>query len=218
MVTGFPPTCQPLNEGPARPGASWARKAGNGTGIKMEFKELDNRTRALMVNEIGRDITAGTLYLSDRLSAKGKADWPDLLLAAVREGTISDLAADLNAQGRLNAKEPRRTKHGTSMVNVPVNAADTLAEGEMNRFYIRAVCVRAIEDGIGEVVVYRARHSNHPRPESIGKIGAIVNAQALLDDLRAHPGVDTALGLPPGPNSGLSVHLPAVASRPRAEA
>lgn len=30
----------------------------------------------------------------------------------------------------------------------------------------------------------------------------------MLDDLRTHVGVDTALGLPPGPNSGLSVRLP----------
>lgn len=180
----------------------------------MELRDLDNRTRALMVSEIARDVNAGTLYLSDRLSAKGKADWPDLLIAAARGGSISDLAADLNATGRLNSKEPRRTKNGVSMVSVPVNAADTLAEGEMNRFYIRAACLRAIEDGLGEVVVYRARHSNNPRAESIAKIGANVNAQALLDDLRAHPGVDTALGLPPGPNSGLSVHLPVTTNVP----
>jgi hypothetical protein len=38
-------------------------------------------------------------------------------------------------------------------------------------------------------------------------IGRRLNAQALLGDLRKHVGVDTALGLPPGPNSGLSGRL-----------
>ena len=32
-----------------------------------------------------------------------------------------------------------------------------LAEGEFNRFYIRAVCLRSIESGTSDVVVYRAK-------------------------------------------------------------
>jgi hypothetical protein len=50
--------------------------------------------------------------------------------------------------------------------------------------------------------------AEHARAESEQKIGQRIAAEALLRDLRAHPGLDTALGLPPGPNSGLSVHLP----------
>src|SRR6266851_5569734 len=37
---------------------------------------------------------------------------------------------------------------------------------------------------------------------------ARTDPKALLTDLRSNPGVDTALGLPPGPNSGLSARLP----------
>jgi hypothetical protein len=89
-----------------------------------------------------------------------------------------------------------------------INAHEMLAEGEFNRFYIRGLCVRALADGIDEVVVYRAKAVQNARSESEGKIGQRVSADALLVDLRLHKGVDTALGLPPGPNSGLSVHLP----------
>jgi hypothetical protein len=89
-----------------------------------------------------------------------------------------------------------------------VNAHEMLAEGEFNRFYIRALCLRAIEDGVSEVIVYRAKDVEHARSESQQKIGSRVAAELLLRDLRTHVGVDTALGLPPGPNSGLSVHLP----------
>jgi hypothetical protein len=88
------------------------------------------------------------------------------------------------------------------------NAHEMLAEGEFNRFYIRALCLRAIEDGIPDVVVYRAKPVENPRSESQQKIDEHVSPEALLRDLRIHPGVDTALGLPPGPNSGLSVRLP----------
>jgi hypothetical protein len=91
---------------------------------------------------------------------------------------------------------------------VPATAPETLAEGEFNRFYIRGLCVRALAEGITELVIYRAKQVENPRSESTAKIGLKISAQALLTDLRANPGVDTALGLPPGPNSGLSVKLP----------
>jgi len=54
----------------------------------------------------------------------------------------------------------------------------------------------------------RAYITSNTRPESQRMIGNTISAKALLDDLRAHIGVDTALGLPAGPNSGLSVRLP----------
>lgn len=83
-----------------------------------------------------------------------------------------------------------------------------LAEGEFNRFYIRAICVRAMESGVREVTVYRAKEVLDARTESTRKIGQSVSAEELLRDLRTSQGIDTALGLPPGPNSGLSVYLP----------
>jgi hypothetical protein len=125
------------------------------------------------------------------------------------KGNDETLAEHLNADGRLNELEERRKPTGgVTMVKVPVTAAATLAEGEFNRFYIRALCRRAIEQGIPRLIVYRAKDVTSPRRESEQKIGTEVDPQQLLADLRAHPGVDTALGLPPGPNSGLSVRLP----------
>jgi hypothetical protein len=91
---------------------------------------------------------------------------------------------------------------------MPVNAPDTLAEGEFNRFCARAICLRAIEDGVPTAVVCRAQQVDQPRPESVAPIGTHLQSEALLNDLRTHPGMDTALRLPPGPNSGPSVRLP----------
>ncbi len=47
-----------------------------------------------------------------------------------------------------------------------------------------------------------------PRPGSEEKIGTLIDAKAILHDLRTTPGLEPALGLPPGPNSGLSAKLP----------
>ena len=111
----------------------------------------------------------------------------------------------------MNIMEQRRARNGGyTSVRVPVTAPDTLAEGEFNRFYIRGVCRHALESNIGAVEVYRAKAVMQPRSDSQTKIGAMIPAQSLLNDLRVNIGVDTALGLPPGPNSGLSVKIPGV--------
>jgi hypothetical protein len=84
-----------------------------------------------------------------------------------------------------------------------------LAESEFNRYYIRALARRAIEDGIQELVVYRAKPVQNPRPESEARVETAIPPQDLLDDLRAHLGDERpTLGVPSGPNSGLSVRLP----------
>jgi hypothetical protein len=175
----------------------------------LNYQHLDQRTRALMVTEIERDIELGSLFLSDNLNAKGRVDYPDLIRAAARDEDDVTLAEKIVV--RLNTHEkPRRLKSGgfSQPPIMRVNAHEMLAEGEFNRFYIRALCLRAMEDGIPELMVYRAKAVQNARSESERKIGQSVDPGTLLNDLRAHQGVDTALGLPAGPNSGLSVRLP----------
>jgi hypothetical protein len=176
--------------------------------MAFNFYDLDQRTRELMVEEIDRDVSSGSLYISPRLSPAGAAAYPELFKAAVLGGTEATLAGEFRRRGILNATETKRTpKGGTTEAAVPVTAPDTLAEGEFNRFYIRAVCRRALEQGQSSVVVYRAKEVANARSASLALIGQAFDAQKVLDDLRQHIGVDTALGLPQGPNSGLSVRL-----------
>lgn len=177
----------------------------------MSLSLIDlERSRRYMLEEILRDIASGTLYLSPRLNAQGKTVYAALLKDAAETYDDSWLAQELRLGGMMNEMEQqRKPKGGYTLVRVPVTAPDTLAEGEFNRFYARGLCKYAIANGIIAVEVYRAKAVMQPRPDSQSKIGTRINAQALLDDLRSNPGVDTALGLPPGPNSGLSVKLPA---------
>lgn len=177
--------------------------------MALEYLNLDERTRNLMVIEIDGDISVGRLYLSDNLSPQGKNDYPNLLRGAAINGSDVTLANDIRS--RLNTHEKPRLLKSGQFSKPPVmrsNAHEMMAEGEFNRFYIRAVCLRALENNVTSVIVYRAKNVGNPRSESEAKIGQAISAQALLDDLRVRIGVDTALGLPPGPNSGLSVRLP----------
>jgi hypothetical protein len=141
------------------------------------------------------------------LNDTGSAEWGGLLLAAAQQHNDAWLAGQLG-RGRLKKEVPRRKPKGDgfTIVQVPTTAPDTLSEGEFNRYYIRALCRRAIEDKVDYVTVYRARASENPRPESEALIGQRIDASRLLADLRAAPGVEAALGLA-RPNSGLSVRL-----------
>lgn len=177
--------------------------------MALTLVNLDERTRQLMLDEIDQDLASGRLFTSTRLSSDGQSDYPTLLKEAVSSFDDAWLAQQLQRSGRLNSTESRRTPSGgVTTAKVPVNAHEMLAEGEFNRFYARALCRRAIEDGIPNLEIYRAKLVSNPRTESQARIGSHISPQALLDDLRTHPGVDTALKLPAGPNSGLSVKLP----------
>lgn len=162
--------------------------------MPLNYANLDDHTRRFMREEIAMDNAAGTLYMSARLSPRGAQDWPDLLQGAAAQGNDATLAEMLNRDGRLNEFEERRKpKGGVTMARVPETAAATLAEGEFNRFYSRALCRRALDQGIPRLIVCRAKHVTSPRRESEQKIGTQFDAGQLLADLRANPGVDTAL-------------------------
>lgn len=175
--------------------------------MPLHYENLDSTTRKFMQEEIQSDISSNKIYKSPRLNEQGEILWPSLLLEAAALGDDETLAAKLRYQKLLKERETRNSIHGVTTKAVPVNAPETLSEGEFNRYYARGVCLHSISNGSSEVTVYRARTSSNPRATSEEKIGMVINAKELLDDLREHNGVDTALGLPPGPNSGLSIKL-----------
>ena len=174
--------------------------------MKFNFENLDDFTRKLMQDEINYDIEREQLYLSKRFNDVGQNIYKDLLYEAVENGDEETLASSLNNNGCFKSHEERKTKSGVTLAKVPENANVTLAESEFNRFYIRGLCLRAIQAG-QKIQIYRARHSDNPRAESITLIDKIIEPEKLLSDLRTSIGIDTVLGLPPGPNSGLSVKL-----------
>lgn len=90
---------------------------------------------------------------------------------------------------------------------MPSNAPDVMA-GEFNVFYCRGLCRHAIAEKIPRLEVYRARNSLQPRRESQEAIGLLVEPEVILIDLRKTHGTPPTFGLPPGPNTGLTLRIP----------
>ncbi len=173
----------------------------------LTYENLDEATRAQMLEELRHDVERSGVYLSGRLTDNGKNEWVELLREAATSGTDDSLATRLRERGFVRQEEQRKKPSGGSTTaKVPHTAPDTLAEGEFNRLYARALCRRAIAEGCG-LEVYRGKEAKNPRSESEAKIGTAVDPEALLADLRKSVGVEPALGLPSGPNSGLTVRL-----------
>jgi hypothetical protein len=179
--------------------------------MALYFENLDERTRGLMLDEMEYDLTNNQLHISPFLSGQGQRDYAHLLRDAIQNGNDETLAQSLRERRRIVRTQPRRQPKagGYSIAATPENAAEVLAESEFNRYYIRALARRAIEDGIEELVIYRAKPARNPRPESEARVETSLSPQDLLEDLRSHPGDESpTLGVPSGPNSGLSVRLP----------
>jgi hypothetical protein len=179
--------------------------------MALYFENLDDRTRGLMLDEMEYDISNNQLHISPFLSGQGQRDYASLLRDAIQNGTDETLAQNLREHRRIVRTQPRRQPKagGYSIAATPENAAEVLAESEFNRYYIRGLARRAIEDGIPELVIYRAKPVQNPRPESEARVETALSPQELLEDLRSHPGDEPPiLGVPSGPNSGLSVRLP----------
>lgn len=178
--------------------------------MALYFENLDDRTRQLMLDEMDYDIAHHQLHISPFLSGQGQRDYEGLLREALQNGNDETLAEDLREHRRILRTLPRRKPGGGySIAATAENAAQVLAESEFNRYYIRALARRAMEDGVPELVIYRAKSVTTPRPESEARIESSLAPQELLEDLRSHTGDEQpALGVPSGPNSGLSVRLP----------
>jgi hypothetical protein len=176
--------------------------------MSLKLPLLDDRTRMLMLAEIRYDLDCNNLHISPDLSGQGIHDFPSLLKKAVKVGNEESLANELDQKARIaRTTHRRRPNDGFAIVNIPANAAKMIAEDAFNRYYIRAVCLRAIADGADNVLVYRAKPVNDPRTYSEELNETAVDPTDLLLDLRANTGEATEMGIPGGPNSGISVYI-----------
>lgn len=175
----------------------------------LAYENLDEATRRFMLEEIEADIGNGSIYISNYLSPQGCDSWPHLLRDAAASGDDDSLAVAIRRDDCLKSHyERRKPKGGYTLAAVPYTAHETMGEGEFNRYYCRGLCRRAIEEGIAALEVYRAKAVMEPRSASQAKIGQSVDPTTVLEDLRRTQGVEPALGLPPGPNSGLTLRIP----------
>ncbi len=177
--------------------------------MSIQYPNLDSEVRKFMLNELEMDETNKKLYISRRLTDQGASNWYSILREAIENYDDGWLASEIRSRSLMRTQEEKRKpKGGFTVAQVPITAPDTLAEGEFNRFYARGLCANIIASGGTEIIVCRGKQVTNPRPESEAMIDRAISAQRLLEDLRTSQGVEPALGLPPGPNSGLTIRRP----------
>ena len=174
--------------------------------MPFAFRNLDEQTRRFMVEEIEAATSDDNLYFSKRFNSAGISAWPTLLLEAAQAHNEHWLAYQLEAHGLMVGMEGARIPSGGYTVkHVPATAAETVAEGQFNRYYILGLCRRALAERQAEVFIYRAKEVRDPRPESQGLIGSSCDPSELLAQIRPR---ESSLGHKLlKPNSGLSVCL-----------
>ena len=174
--------------------------------MNFNFENLDEEIRTLMRAEVKADIENNTLYFSKRFNENGRRLYPQLLLESIENGNEETLALALDVNKCFKEKESRLKNEKSIQATVPESANHLFVEGEFNRFYMRAIALKAIKLG-RNLLIYRARESNKPRVESENLIGKKISAAILLDDLRKNIAPDKDSLLPTGVNSGISVKI-----------
>jgi hypothetical protein len=147
----------------------------------LKLVNLDPDTRSHVLAELEHDLEMDNLYSGKYLSDAGSLTYPGLLRKSIESGTDDSLAITLQAPGLfLEVYERRNPRGGVTLAKVPYTAAETLAQGEFNRFYLRGLCRRVLASGGGKIEIYRARESANPRPESEAMIGGCLMRQRCL--------------------------------------
>lgn len=156
-----------------------------------------------MLQELERDLSERAIFYDSRLTEKGRTVYLRVLMAALESGTPESFSEAILANSLLNPTETRDVGEGRVVqAKVSKIAHRNIGEAEFNRYYMRAICLKAIDQNADEVEVYRARPSTNPRPDAADS----KNARELLEHLRT-----TDISVPgsfPGPNSGRSVRIP----------
>ena len=174
--------------------------------MPLHYENLDPVTRRYALAELDRDMQDGSYHASERLRPEAVDQYRRLLNEAIRyyddrwlEERAEDLVADV---------EERHTKSGAAIkARVPEVAVRMLTEGDFNRYYMRGIAQRAIEEGRGVVEVYRARLSLAARPESAELEGRRLQPADVLAWLRGENIDDPFVKGLGRPNSGLSIRL-----------
>jgi hypothetical protein len=173
----------------------------------FNFENLDEKTRGFMLEAISEAEASGNIYSSARFNDAGQKQWLPLLKEAAKEHDEHWLAYQLEVKGLMKDFEGAMTPSGGYTVkHTPHTAAETMAEGQFNRFYILGLCKRAKAENISDLEIYRAKISNAPRSQS----EALIGTKIPTDDVEAQllKTSDSFKSSLVKPNSGISMKLP----------
>jgi hypothetical protein len=168
--------------------------------MSWNLVDLEPDTRHLMLEEFDTDVEAGLVYKSAVIEVSRMPDYIAAQRQAYADGDPGTLATAILNSGML-----RSHQSNGAAVNA-IAAASRVAGGQFGVYYARGVAAKALLTG-RDIVIYRARSSSSPRPESEALVGRRLDATRLLGDLRVHASDPGAFSVLPQVNSGLSVRL-----------
>lgn len=173
-----------------------------------DYEPVPADIRKLMLDELQHDAEHNSLYINPLLKPESAATYLPLLLTALETGTPESFGAALSAADLLQAQQTYTRQGSEVTAKLPATYALTLAAGEFNRYYMRAVCRAAIQQAAPAVEIYRAKAVATPRQAADERIGRRIAPDVLLADLRqTNFEQPNQYGLG-APNSGLSLRIP----------
>ena len=168
------------------------------------FPNLDDITLLIMITELERDFKNGLFYIPKSIKPDFVCTYKRILKASFEKGDVNSLRRDL-IPNFFKTRDINGKK-------IPSNIRDMVAFSEFNRYYARAILVRAIDEN-KSVTIYRARKSVNERAESKQSIhknyftkGSLEHMLAVLRDYNVLFSGKVDIGFMQ-PNSGLSLKL-----------
>lgn len=102
------------------------------------FPNLDEQTRLIMISELESDLKTGLFYEPKSLTSTGMFKYKRLLKECFSTGTPETLQHKLS-QSDFRKKDNRGGK-------IPSNGQETFAFNGFNRYYTRAILMRALNN------------------------------------------------------------------------
>lgn len=121
------------------------------------FPDLDEQTRLNMISEFEFDIRTGLFYEPLSMTTSGRMTYKRLLKECFENGTPETLQQKLTSSF-FREKDRNGRK-------IPFNIRETIAFSDFNRYYVRALLLRALGED-KKLCIYRAKQVMNERKES----------------------------------------------------
>ncbi len=173
----------------------------------FNFENLNDETREHIVEALREAETSGNLYYGPHLKESARERFAALLKEAAEGHDGHWLGEQLNRQELMNKTEKHRTKAGKEVIQkMPAEAAENLAEGQFNRFYMLGLCEWAEFNGVTHLQVYRAKKLESPRPEAEYMVGKLIPVDDIESQLKERD--QSLYSMLADASAGLSVRIP----------
>ena len=121
------------------------------------FPNLDEQTRLIMIQELEFDLKIGLFYEPVSMAISGLIAYKRLLKECFENGTPETLLQKLSPTFfKLKDRNGRK---------IPTNIREMSAFSDFNRYYVRALLLRALKEN-RKLCVYRAKQVMNERKES----------------------------------------------------